>query len=121
MATIESVKKQLEYSKKQTSYAWGQYYGLQEQEYRDAYNQVQEYEDNELDDEIPVGLNPHLMKMIQDLYRKSKEKIECPICLERIESDDLKTGRCGHNFHQECIDIWLREGKNKCPLCVKRF
>jgi hypothetical protein len=121
MATIESVKKQLAYSKKQTSYAWSQYYELQRQEYEEAYNQVQEYEDNELDDEIPIGLNPHLMKMIQDLYAKSKEKIECPICLERIESDDLKTGKCGHNFHQCCIDIWLEASKKKCPLCKTKF
>jgi hypothetical protein len=119
--SVESLKSQLKYSKKQTSYAWSQYYELQREEYNRAFQTVRDFEEKELEDEIPIGLNAHLQTMIQDLYKKAKEKVECAICLERISSDDLKTGKCGHNFHQACVDEWMKEGNKKCPLCRKKF
>ena len=119
--SLEQTKKQLEWSRKQTAYAWSQFYELQRQEYEDSYSVVRDYEDKELDDEIPIGLNSHLQKMIKEMYNKAKMKIECAVCLERIESDDLKTGKCGHNFHQDCIDEWCSQGNKKCPICRKKF
>ena len=119
--SLETVKSQLKWSKKQTSFAWSQYYELQRQEFEDSLQTVNHYETEELDDEIPIGLNLHLQKMIKDLYQKAKAKVECAVCLERIESDDLKTGKCGHNFHQCCIDKWCEEGNKKCPICRKKF
>lgn len=42
----------------------------------------------------------------------------CPICLaEFAEGDKVKAlPRCGHGFHPECVDAWLRARAN-CPLC----
>lgn len=119
--SVSQLTNQLSYSKKQTSYAWSQYYALQREEYDQAYITVREFEEKELEDEVPIGLNKHLQKMIRDLYEKAKSKVECAICLEKIESDDLKTGKCGHNFHQCCIDKWCKAGNKKCPMCRKKF
>ncbi|KAG8054879.1 hypothetical protein GUJ93_ZPchr0001g30416 [Zizania palustris] len=43
---------------------------------------------------------------------------QCPICLgEFEEGDKVKTlPRCGHVFHPECVDAWLRS-RPSCPLC----
>ncbi|KAI8148187.1 hypothetical protein BJV82DRAFT_591166 [Fennellomyces sp. T-0311] len=42
----------------------------------------------------------------------------CHICLEKLEDmEDVRVLLCQHGFHQECIDKWLVEGQNRCPLC----
>lgn len=42
----------------------------------------------------------------------------CSICLgEFQEGDKVKAlPRCGHGFHPECVDAWLR-ARVSCPLC----
>lgn len=44
---------------------------------------------------------------------------ECSICFGRYsEGDEMRKLRCGHIFHRECVDVWLLEHQNRCPLCV---
>ena len=52
-------------------------------------------------------------------------RVHCPTCLELFApEDDLRSPPCGHVFHQECIQKWLRnrrgsdDGPN-CPQCRK--
>lgn len=39
---------------------------------------------------------------------------ECPICFEKGNLQQLS--QCKHNFHTNCIRMWLRK-QNSCPLC----
>ena len=42
---------------------------------------------------------------------------QCAICLtEFSEGNRIKSLPCGHMYHPECIDTWLRNAP-KCPLC----
>merc|ERR1712232_1290378 len=49
---------------------------------------------------------------------------ECVICLrDQGHDEELATGEsmwrglpCGHAYHEECIDEWLRQ-QPRCPLC----
>jgi hypothetical protein len=42
----------------------------------------------------------------------------CQVCLTAYQSeDDVRILQCHHGFHKVCIDKWLTEGQNKCPLC----
>lgn len=45
----------------------------------------------------------------------------CPKC--KIPGDDCVPvqGKCTHNFHLHCIERWLSEGKEKCPLCRNKW
>ena len=50
--------------------------------------------------------------------------IICSICTDNLEKNNtvIKTLDCNHQYHTDCIDIWLKE-HNTCPLCrqeVKR-
>ncbi|TID23804.1 Zinc finger RING-type protein [Venturia nashicola] len=49
----------------------------------------------------------------------SERPERCLVCLSDFEDKEeaRKLIRCGHLFHKECIDQWLTEGRNSCPLC----
>eukprot|EP01080_Neovahlkampfia_damariscottae_P004785 gene4785-8371_t len=41
----------------------------------------------------------------------------CSICLEEFKWNEMiRILPCNHEFHSECIDYWLLEKSNKCPL-----
>lgn len=46
----------------------------------------------------------------------------CSICLDAFVDgvSVLKTMRCGHAYHSQCIGQWLRQ-KKTCPLCLQQF
>ena len=52
-------------------------------------------------------------------------QVECPICLENIDTECV-TLSCKHQFHKKCINkaIWVFEDKDSidfkliiCPIC----
>ena len=49
-------------------------------------------------------------------------KNRCPICLETIRSNHIKT-KCGHDFHKKCLIQWCENQKQhaitKCPMCKR--
>lgn len=42
----------------------------------------------------------------------------CVICMTQYEEDSQARDilKCGHMFHAECLETWLKV-KQKCPLC----
>lgn len=46
-----------------------------------------------------------------------KELPSCPVCLERLDSEEsgLITSICNHVFHSNCISQWQLE--STCPVC----
>lgn len=68
-----------------------------------------------------VGLEKSVVEALPTFEYKPSEansKLECVVCLEEFE--DGEKGRtlpkCGHNFHLDCIDMWLHS-HSTCPLC----
>ena len=45
---------------------------------------------------------------------------KCHICNEDYKNNEIcrKIKKCGHYFHQTCIDIWVRDN-NTCPICTQ--
>ena len=57
-------------------------------------------------------------------YNSEKEKfnqIKCSICLvEFLDNDPIRSLRCQHIYHKNCIEIWIKEKIleiPKCPTC----
>ncbi|KAK3642353.1 hypothetical protein LTR22_016168 [Elasticomyces elasticus] len=56
---------------------------------------------------------------------EGKDRVEiesgqrCLVCLCDFEEKEVcrKLVKCSHLFHKECIDQWLTQGRNSCPLC----
>ena len=45
----------------------------------------------------------------------------CSICLNEVKRTRNNAIRCGHIFHQSCIERWKSQGKHTCPVCRKVF
>ncbi|KAK3833496.1 MAG: hypothetical protein JOS17DRAFT_81157 [Linnemannia elongata] len=46
------------------------------------------------------------------------EDVCCSICLcEYVAGDRVRILPCTHEYHAECIDIWLTNKSTQCPLC----
>ncbi|KAI1312619.1 E3 ubiquitin-protein ligase znrf3 [Mortierella claussenii] len=42
----------------------------------------------------------------------------CSICLSEYVLDDrIRLLPCGHEYHTECVDVWLCRKSTHCPLC----
>ncbi len=46
------------------------------------------------------------------------ENTQCAICQDVIQGDESirKINRCGHLFHQNCVDTWFMTNV-RCPVC----
>ena len=53
----------------------------------------------------------------EHLVEVSEQNRQCCICWEKMCCKDSKPLLCGHEFHANCINQWLRRGKSTCPYC----
>lgn len=52
-------------------------------------------------------------------YIPGQQQETCTICLSDFaEGDRLRSLSCSHQYHQKCLDEWLRRC-NRCPLCMR--
>ena len=58
---------------------------------------------------------------IKDIYKTIKKQIECPICLENIEIDDMKFSSCGHKYCETCLNKLKSEDPAKCAICRRKI
>jgi len=43
---------------------------------------------------------------------------DCTVCMGKLEKDEtISTLPCKHNFHEECIDTYLKTYNYICPVC----
>lgn len=66
----------------------------------------------------PVGLSLTTINNNTEIFINNDTSQKCHICNEFYKENDIcrKVLKCGHYFHQACIDTWFSEN-NKCPIC----
>lgn len=61
-------------------------------------------------------LSPKTEIILERIKRNIELSKQCPICSEQL-IEGVSVLRCGHRFHNECVENALRAGYNNCPLC----
>ena len=61
-------------------------------------------------------LSPKTEVILERIKTNIELSKQCPICNEQL-IEGINVLRCGHRFHNECIENALRAGYNNCPLC----
>lgn len=62
---------------------------------------------------LHFSLQLHIMQNLIDSFGRQV----CCICLARyVDNDELRLLPCGHFFHKDCVDKWLKINA-LCPLC----
>ncbi|KHN78875.1 E3 ubiquitin-protein ligase Arkadia [Toxocara canis] len=75
-------------------------------------------------DPLPIGASveriaslTQVLKYVRDIDLPETENERCTVCLVDFETgDSVRSLRCAHIFHVDCIDRWLIYNK-KCPVC----
>ncbi|XP_062224783.1 E3 ubiquitin-protein ligase EL5-like [Phragmites australis] len=68
------------------------------------------------------GVDPAGLRALPVTVYRAKDRAgeapECAVCLAELADGEVARflPSCGHGFHAECVDLWLR-GHSTCPLC----
>ncbi len=67
-------------------------------------------------EDIKIVLSNEEFENIENIKCVNENK--CSICLEDIaKNEEIKKISCNHEFHIECLKIWLCNQSVKCPIC----
>lgn len=62
------------------------------------------------------------LQYTEDVSARGDDKCdvdECSICLCAFSAgEEVRTLSCKHRFHCRCLDPWLVQRRNQCPLCL---
>jgi len=122
MTELDRVRTQLNYSKKQTAYAWANHYKHVENQLVDAIDNHKRLVKVEKEESIPN----HIKEEMKEMANLLKKKWECPICLNMIENGKLEITGCGHFYCRDCLKQHQQtskannEPKWKCATCRRK-
>ena len=114
MPSIQQLEKELAWAKKQTSFAWAKFYEAENNQHPENMVQFKKIEVFTEVEDIPL----HVVAELKSMMKQLKKKIECPICLEVINPNQLEITRCGHKFCRTCLGT-LKTTTKKCAICRK--
>ena len=113
---MANLQRQLDWSKKQTSYAWAKYYAECNTEHITNIETYTILSQTSLSGSMPA----HFIKEFEELTLKLKNSIDCPICLDIIAPGTLDITNCGHKYCKTCLDK-VKATTKKCSICRKKI
>ena len=99
---------------KRQKFAWHKYFELYRESHKEYYEMSLKYKQLLLKD---TQMSNYTKNVIQELYKKAQENIECQVCFDEITPEAFDIRFCGHIFHKECLLKWLEQNKKTCPIC----
>jgi len=96
----------------QKKFAWAKYY--EEVMWGIANNQRLNEKLEALEQQ--VGIPDHVKNEIAELHAETKKLIECPICYDTLNKDNLALPSCGHKYCSSCLDKI-----DTCAICRKKI
>lgn len=58
-----------------------------------------------------------MVEMNFESTTSTEKEVKCAVCQDDVpEGTEIPKIKCGHHFHQECLDEWCKY-KQVCPVC----
>jgi hypothetical protein len=120
MTDVVSLRRSLDYSRKQTAFAWAKFYettrGRLTADYT-MYNRM-----TTMDARSDTHIPQHIVDELKEMGATIKKTWECPVCIEMIKPENLDITNCGHYFCKECLAgvksrAVAQNVDCKCPVC----
>ena len=67
--------------------------------------------------DIPV----HIANELIELYDLAKKEVSCPICLDVLETKNIKFSSCGHKYCETCLNKLKTANPSKCAICRRKI
>ena len=91
---------------KRRKFAWGKYYEVQRQTHADQIVIYKQFKNT-------LSTFPqNILNELKDHYKSLRKTIECPICFDVIEMENLNITLCGHKYCFNCL-----KKLDKCAIC----
>jgi hypothetical protein len=114
-AQIAKLNRQLEWERKRTKYAWAKYFSAERFYLEGDTHNAGLIREIVSRPEIPQ----FILNELKDLLAELNKRIECPVCKDDMEPDDLAITNCGHKYCQGCLDILKGLTPARCAVCRK--
>jgi len=72
--------------------------------------------ENEIKSEDRHSVPDFVVNEIQGLLTELKKQVECPICYEELNAEEIKFSSCGHKYCESCLSKI-----NECAICRKKI
>lgn len=114
--TITMSKRQYESFIRKTKVGWAMFYASETLNhglhigYMKTINDMIEEAEGETKEILPDFVETEM----KELYSQLKKTVECPICYEEINKDNMKFSSCGHKYCETCLSK-IKE----CAVCRK--
>ena len=89
----------------QKKYAWGKYFGEVKEHHQSICELVKKLDELKSVEDINWRNENHIINELRDLYKKYKVEVECPICLDIIEDENLEFSSCFHKYCKNCLNF----------------
>ena len=75
----------------------------------------------ELNNNTTSDLPVHLHNELKELYELSKKEVSCPICLDVLQTDQIKFSSCSHKYCENCLNTLKSQTQPKCAICRRKI
>lgn len=117
-----TLARQLAYSKKQTAFAWAQYFSVSRRRLVADHAQYQRIQAVQTDPNSPV----HIVEAIKEMAKELRKTWDCPICFDMISPEEngdkgLAITNCGHYYCKQCLTTLKAQPQPKCAVCRREW
>ena len=64
--------------------------------------------------EVDGGIPEFVLNEFREMVATLKRSVECPVCFDEMEADDIKFSNCGHKYCESCL-----ARLDTCAICRK--
>jgi hypothetical protein len=109
------------YCRAQKKFAWAKYYEALRDRAETAVVVFRQAGIPTTSAAAPTECPAHLSKEFFDMALELRKEMNCPICMEAVNRENVVHTFCGHLYCQPCLDQLKAQPQPKCATCRRKL